>query len=120
MAYAFCNKCGHRNPPESLFCSACGTSLDTIGDHTITLAKVDPLFDAPGPADDVQIDLGHLVMEQLHLALPMKPLCSETCKGLCPQCGTNLNTGSCNCDPRWEDPRLAALKALKESNFKKG
>jgi uncharacterized protein len=65
-------------------------------------------------ADD-QIDLGHLVLEQLHLALPMKPLCSETCKGLCPQCGTNLNTGSCNCDPRWEDPRLAALKALKES-----
>jgi DUF177 domain-containing protein len=65
-------------------------------------------------ADD-QIDLGHLVMEQLHLALPMKPLCSETCKGLCPQCGTNLNTGSCSCDPRWEDPRLAVLKAIKES-----
>ena len=64
---------------------------------------------------DDEIDLGHLVMEQLHLALPMKPLCSETCKGLCPQCGTNLNAGSCTCDPRWEDPRLAALKALKES-----
>ena len=63
MAYAFCNKCGHRNPPESLFCSACGTALDTIGDHTITLAKVDPLLDAPGQADDVQIDLGHLPIE---------------------------------------------------------
>lgn len=63
MAYAFCNKCGHRNPPESLFCSACGTALDTIGDHTITLAKVDPLLDAPGPGDDVQIDLGHLPIE---------------------------------------------------------
>ena len=62
-----------------------------------------------------QIDLGQLVMEQFHLALPMKPLCSEACRGLCPQCGTNLNTGSCECDSRWEDPRLAALKALKDS-----
>ena len=50
--------------------------------------------------------------EQFYLALPMKPLCREDCKGLCPQCGTNLNTGTCECRPEWEDPRLAALKAL--------
>jgi hypothetical protein len=60
VVYVFCNKCGHRNPPESLFCSACGTALDTVGDHTITLAKVDPLLESPGPADDVQVDLDHL------------------------------------------------------------
>ncbi len=60
MAYVFCNKCGHRNPPESKFCSACGTILDSSGDHTITLAKVDPLLDAPGPADDVHVDLDDL------------------------------------------------------------
>jgi uncharacterized protein len=65
--------------------------------------------------DDEQIDLAHLVMEQFHLALPMKPLCKDDCKGLCPECGTNLNTGSCNCNPAWEDPRLAALKALKRA-----
>ena len=47
--------------------------------------------------DDDQIDLTHLIMEQFQLALPMKPLCTEACKGLCPQCGTNLNTGSCDC-----------------------
>jgi uncharacterized metal-binding protein YceD (DUF177 family) len=63
---------------------------------------------------DDQIDLGQLVMEQLHLALPMKALCRETCKGLCPQCGTNLNAGSCECSPTWEDPRLAALRHLKK------
>lgn len=63
--------------------------------------------------DDDQIDLGHLVMEQFQLALPMKPLCSDACKGLCPQCGTNLNTGSCNCGSTWEDPRLAVLEKLK-------
>ena len=57
-----------------------------------------------------QIDLGHLIVEQLQLAVPMKPLCDEACKGLCPQCGTNLNTGSCDCSQAWEDPRLAALR----------
>ena len=46
MAYVFCNQCGHRNPPESGFCSSCGSVLDRIADHTITLAKVDPLLDA--------------------------------------------------------------------------
>jgi uncharacterized protein len=60
-----------------------------------------------------QIDLGQLIMEQFQLALPMKPLCSETCRGLCPQCGTNLNTATCQCETKWEDPRLAALKQLK-------
>ena len=67
---------------------------------------------------DEQIDLEQLIMEQLHLAMPMKPLCSDTCKGLCPQCGTNLNTGSCGCDPKWEDPRLAPLKALARAERK--
>ena len=60
MAYVFCNQCGHRNPPESTFCSACGTVVDHLGDRTITLAKVDPLQNAPGPADDVVINLGEL------------------------------------------------------------
>ena len=60
-----------------------------------------------------QIDLNELMREQFYLALPMKPLCREDCKGLCAQCGTNLNTGTCDCAPVWEDPRLAALKALK-------
>jgi hypothetical protein len=57
VGYVFCNQCGHRNPPESVFCSACGSTLDLSTDHTITLAKVDPLLDAPGPDDDVQVSL---------------------------------------------------------------
>ena len=70
-------------------------------------------FETSYYADD-QIDLGELMREQFYLALPMKPLCSEDCKGLCAQCGTNLNTGTCDCAPVWEDPRLAALKQLKQ------
>jgi uncharacterized protein len=62
---------------------------------------------------DDEIDLNELLREQFYLTLPMKPLCREQCKGLCPQCGTNLNTGTCDCGPAWEDPRLAPLKELK-------
>jgi uncharacterized protein len=61
---------------------------------------------------DERIDLSELLREQFLLVLPMKPLCSEDCKGLCAQCGTNLNRGSCDCKPVWEDPRMAPLKAL--------
>jgi uncharacterized protein len=61
---------------------------------------------------DEQIDLNELLREQFYLALPMKPLCSEDCKGICPQCGTNRNTAPCDCTPQWEDPRLAGLKTL--------
>lgn len=57
MAYVFCNKCGHRNPPSSAFCSACGTVLDIADDHTITLTKTDSRLDASGPEDDVSVDL---------------------------------------------------------------
>jgi uncharacterized protein len=65
---------------------------------------------------DGAIDLSDLVREQLYLALPMKPLCQEACRGLCPQCGTNLNSDSCSCTTTWEDPRLAPLKALARNN----
>jgi uncharacterized protein len=58
------------------------------------------------------IDLNELLREQFYLVLPMKPLCKEDCRGLCAQCGTNLNTGTCDCAAVWEDPRLAPLKEL--------
>ncbi len=61
---------------------------------------------------DDQIDLDELMQEQFYLVLPMKPLCREDCQGLCPECGTNLNTGTCACRREWTDPRLAPLKAL--------
>ena len=59
-----------------------------------------------------QIDLGQLMREQIYLALPMKPLCADECRGLCPVCGTNLSKGACSCTHEWEDPRLAVLKTF--------
>jgi uncharacterized protein len=64
------------------------------------------------------IDVVELLREQFQLALPMKPLCSDDCKGLCVECGANLNRTTCGCQPRWEDPRLAALKGLLKSEEK--
>ena len=58
--YTFCNQCGHRNPPDSNFCSSCGSPLDALDDRTITLTAVDPLQDAPGPDDDLVIPVGEL------------------------------------------------------------
>ena len=63
-----------------------------------------------------EIDLGQLMREQFYLSLPMKPLCREMCGGLCPVCGTNLNHGACACTHAWEDPRLAALRELRDRN----
>lgn len=67
---------------------------------------------------DDHIDLAEVVREQLYLALPMKPLCQEDCKGLCPVCGGNRNRETCTCQQEWVDPRMAALKQWKTSNEK--
>jgi uncharacterized protein len=61
---------------------------------------------------DGHLDVTDLLREQFLLALPMKPLCEAACRGLCSECGANLNRVACDCTPKWEDPRLAALKGL--------
>ncbi|MBC8535103.1 YceD family protein [Feifania hominis] len=58
------------------------------------------------------VDLDDLTVTHIILNLPMKHLCREDCKGLCPTCGKDLNDGPCACDHRSIDPRLAVLKEL--------
>jgi len=60
-----------------------------------------------------EIDTDPLVVEQVRLNVPMKPLCSEQCRGLCPRCGANLNEGACGCPPQDADPRWSGLAALR-------
>ncbi len=55
------------------------------------------------------IELDEIVLNNVILSLPIKNLCSEDCKGLCPSCGQNLNMGKCSCDTRVADPRFDAL-----------
>ena len=61
---------------------------------------------------DGWLDLTPLLREQAWIAIPMKPLCRSNCKGLCPQCGANLNRDSCTCENNRIDLRLASLKDL--------
>ena len=58
---------------------------------------------------DDRMVLDELVREEVLLALPYKPLCKPDCRGLCAQCGQDLNAGACACAPP-PDPRLAALR----------
>jgi DUF177 domain-containing protein len=77
------------------------------GEHEITEDDLTTAFYREGV-----LDVTELVREQFQLALPMKPLCTEDCRGLCPECGANMNHTECGHASRWEDPRLAPLKGL--------
>ena len=63
--------------------------------------------------DDVEIDITQPTREMLIVMLPVKTLCSENCKGLCPHCGADLNIAQCSCSIEISDPRWAALEKLK-------
>ncbi len=65
------------------------------------------------PVKERQLDLERLTLEDIYLFLPGKFLCRDDCKGICPQCGTNLNEASCNCKKE-VDPRLEALLSMLE------
>lgn len=65
--------------------------------------------------DGEAIDLDEIVKEQILLAVPDRALCAVECKGMCSQCGADLNSGTCTCGSTDIDPRWAALKNFKSS-----
>lgn len=77
MSYVFCNRCGHRNPPGSAFCSACGTVLDVAEERTVVLTRQDPLQDAPGVEDDVVVNLDKIPRGQSILVVRDGPNAGE-------------------------------------------
>lgn len=60
-----------------------------------------------------EIDLREAVQEQIVMALPVRPLCEEGCKGLCPHCGADLNRRDCGCRPPIFNSKFGALKDFK-------
>lgn len=106
----------------------CGRCLEpaTIpigGDFAYTMvpAKTETAQDVELTAEELEtgyysgdfIDLAPIICEEIVLQAPMRILCDDDCKGLCPHCGMNLNTGSCNCRSKLVDDRLAVLKNFK-------
>lgn len=64
--------------------------------------------------DDPEIPVSPIVEERIQMAVPMKPLCREDCRGLCPTCGADRNHGDCDCRSDTIDPRWEALEKLKK------
>ncbi len=58
------------------------------------------------------VDLEEIIKQMIYLSLPMKSLCKEDCKGICPNCGVNLNYEECKCENNLTDPRFDKLKDL--------
>ncbi len=85
--------------------------LETEIFHTLVTHLNDESNDELLLINELRFDLDPLITEDIFLELPSKLLCSEDCKGVCPRCGKDLNTGSCSCEKEI-DPRLAALKQL--------
>ncbi len=100
-------------------CRRCLTAADTPVNLEIgALFTQDPeaLEDPdsyPVAPDATEIDVTPAVREELLLAAPRYVLCREVCKGLCPQCGQDLNAGPCGCAPA-TDARWQPLKSLKD------
>jgi uncharacterized protein len=105
-------------------CDRCLTTLSMPVEESFDLLYVPPL----GTGDEHElddsdlslgfyqegvIDVDDLVREQIELALPMSRLCTEDCRGLCSECGANLNLVGCGCSEQQTDVRWAALKELK-------
>lgn len=63
--------------------------------------------------NELQLNIGAVLWEEFALALPVKPLCSNECKGVCSGCGKDLNSQECECEREEGDERLAVFRNLK-------
>ncbi len=64
--------------------------------------------------EEPAIAVAPIAEERIQMAVPMKPLCREDCRGLCPGCGQDLNVAACDCVREAADPRWQALEVLKK------
>jgi uncharacterized protein len=96
--------------------AACSRCLDPVHGridvHVDELFELVPLEGETYKLDEDVIDLEPMVRDALLLELPLAPLCSDDCEGLCPNCGVNRNLTHCECVSHEIDPRWAALRSL--------
>lgn len=107
----------------SVICSRCLAAFKFPIDSKFDLAYGPEEYDALKEqleGEDIEkffysgqkIDLKEIILEQLNLSFPFKPLCSEDCQGLCPVCGKIIKNGECDCEKEASDPRLEKLKTF--------
>ncbi|MFQ5721347.1 MAG: DUF177 domain-containing protein [Candidatus Aminicenantales bacterium] len=105
----------------SIICSRCLAPFDFAVDSTFDLVYFPEELDVVKEQldnEDInrlfyysrQLNLREVVLEQLNLTFPLKPLCSPDCQGICPICGQIIKEGECSCVRDKSDPRLEKLK----------
>ena len=97
-------------------CDRCGVLVEKpyklSFEHVVVTSVEDEDSDGFIVAEDMQLDVEELLLDDLVLWVPTKFLCKKDCKGLCDQCGKNLNEGDCQCKATKGDPRFAVLQSL--------
>lgn len=121
---------GRLSVPVSLSCSRCLVDYDSFVDTSFTLFFRKDAGVKYEDQDDIElgeldllsstyqgdeIDLTHEIEEQVAMEIPLKPLCSDDCKGLCHSCGTDLNASQCSCSNETTNFKFSALKNFKVS-----
>jgi len=109
--------------PWRALCRRCSVQVDGYNEISVN----ERFVDHPGPDDDAYatandgdlIDLAPLVHDAVFLDLPIAPLCRDDCRGLCAECGTDLNEATCTCQPAI-DPRWATLDVLRVLDLESG
>lgn len=99
-------------------CDRCGETVKKaeklVFEHRLVQTLVDDTNDDYIETPDFTLELDDVVITDIILSYPQKFLCREDCRGLCPQCGKNLNEGDCGCEKTAVDPRLEILKQFME------
>ena len=99
---ASCDRCGARTAKTHTLKVSKSLATSIEGEDSDTIVTV----------PDMKFNLDEFLYAEVITNLPMKHLCSESCKGLCVKCGKNLNEGECGCQRKEIDPRLSALADL--------
>ena len=92
-------ECGRCITPFEVDITTTVEQLFSIGSESLEQSEADERY-----YDGETVDISEDVRRALVLEIPVWPLCSETCKGLCPQCGAELNIKACSCEPMDEAP----------------
>ncbi len=99
-------------------CDRC--TVDVIQNVNVNIHRSISLHDNEEFAylQGAELDVEAFLLTELLIEFPQKVLCSDECKGLCEQCGANLNEQECSCEKGHVDIRMAHLKDLFDSKFK--
>lgn len=106
-----------------LVCDRCLSEVEHVFDLQIVREVVSPESAGPDEAEEqaafmegYELNVDSLINNEIMTSWPMKVLCRPDCKGLCPVCGKDLNTGTCGCDTFVPDPRMAAIMDVFNAN----